>query len=229
MTRLFALLLVACVGGAQAAACEDFGVPGKLLYADDFSGQLGQWHAEIEKPAASSVSVAGGKLLIDAAGGATVWFKQKLEGDVLISFTRKVMVEGGKNDRLSDLNMFWMARDVNNPELFTRQGEFSEYDGLLLYYAGIGGNTNTTTRFRRYDGKGARVMFADLSSKAYLLEANKEYAVQIAVYRGCTRVVVDGKEYFQYQDPAPLRTGFFGFRTTQSRQQIENFTVHQLR
>ena len=62
---------------------------------------------------------------------------------------------GGKNDRVSDLNCFWMARDSRNPDdLFAvhRTGKFADYNQLLCYYVGVGGNTNTTTRFRRYIG-----------------------------------------------------------------------------
>lgn len=228
MKLLFALLLSAGAVTAQAQECTSWGKQGKLLHADDFSGKLGRWHSEIEQKGDSSVSINGKKLLIDVGGGATVWFRQALQGDVLITFKRKVLVGAGKNDRLSDLNMFWMATDPNKDSLFTRKGEFSEYDGLRMYYAGIGGNTNTTTRLRRY-GDGERVLHADLGDQAHLLEANKEYAVQIAVYRGCTRVLVNGQEYFQYRDPAPLRHGHFGFRTTQSRQEIDDFKVFELR
>ena len=33
-----------------------------------------------------------------------------------------------------------------------RSGTFAEYNDLLTYYVGLGGNRNTTTRFRRYIG-----------------------------------------------------------------------------
>ncbi|WPJ98226.1 DUF6250 domain-containing protein [Coraliomargarita algicola] len=63
--------------------------------------------------------------------------------------------------RISDINMFWMARDPRSPNnLFdsshSRDGSFSSYNLLETYYASIGGNDNTTTRFRRYDGLGNR-------------------------------------------------------------------------
>ena len=223
---LIALLASACHG--QAQECKDWGKRGKLLYSDDFDTGLGRWHAEIEPKGRSTVSVVDRKLRMDVGGGATAWFTRKLEGDVLITFTRKVIVAAGVNDRLSDLNMFWMASDPANAQLFTRQGAFAEYDGLQLYYAGIGGNTNTTSRFRRYSN-GERILHADLGDAAHLLEANREYAVKIAVYRGCTRVLLDGREYFQFRDPTPLRAGYFGLRTTQSRQDVDDFRVYRLR
>ena len=33
-----------------------------------------------------------------------------------------------------------------------RSGAFADYNDLLTYYVGLGGNRNTTTRFRRYIG-----------------------------------------------------------------------------
>jgi rhamnogalacturonan endolyase len=71
-------------------------------------------------------------------------------------------------------------------------------------------------------------LLSDLADAAHLLQPNRDYAIQIAVYRGCTRMLVDGKPYFSYADPVPLREGHFGLRTTQSRHQVEDFEVRQL-
>jgi rhamnogalacturonan endolyase len=150
-----------------------------------------------------------------------------LSGNLLISYTRRVVMEGGPNDRLSDLNHFWMAQDPARNNLFTRSGKFEDYDDLDMYYAGIGGNGNTTTRMRRYGG-GQRVMVGERLAPSYLLEPNRDYQVEIAVYKGCTRVRVDGRELFQYRDRQPYTRGYFGFRTTWSRQTIDHLTVHQI-
>jgi hypothetical protein len=48
------------------------------------------------------------------------------------------------------------------------------------------------------------------------------------VYQGCTRVLVDGKVFFSYKDKDALQNGYFGFRTTQSRQQVRDFKIYQL-
>jgi hypothetical protein len=211
------------------AACTVWGQSGPTLHADDFKGPLTQWVAEYKASPVSRIAAENGKLVIDTDAGATVWFGTPLAGDYQVSFTRTVPISGSKNDRLSDFNMFWMARDPANPaSLFTRDGTFEQYDGLRLYYAGIGGNTNTTTRFRRYGGNGQRELLAEYTDPAHLLAANHTYAVQIAVYRGCTRVVVDGETVFSYRDPAPLTEGYFGFRTTWSRQEIGAFRVQRL-
>ncbi|KQV82443.1 hypothetical protein ASD15_10460 [Massilia sp. Root351] len=223
-----ATLAIVLSGAAQAQECSSWGKPGALLYADGFDGGLSQWVPEYRAAAGSSIAARQGKLTVDVAGDATVWFKPSLSGDVQISYRRKMLMAGGANDRLSDLNQFWMASDPRNANLFTRDGTFAQYDALSLYYMGMGGNSNTTTRFRKYDGKGQRVLLGDLADSDYLLLPNREYQIEIAVYRGCTRILVDGEAYFTYRDPEPLRSGHFGFRTTHSRQEITDFKVQRL-
>src|SRR4030095_17066719 len=115
---------------------------------------------------------------------------------IMITYSRKVIVDSGRNDRLSDFNQFWMANDPKNKNLFTRTGIFSEYDSLLLYYVGFGGNTNTTTRFRKYTGNGERHLYYDLTDKAHLLEPNKDYFIRITVYNGVTKFFVNNEEFF---------------------------------
>jgi rhamnogalacturonan endolyase len=225
--RLVALLAVALSVPVHAQPCTSWGKQGALLYADDFRSGLSQWTPEYRAAPGSSISADGGKLTMDLAGDATVWLKPRLSGDILISYRRKMLVSGGANDRLSDLNQFWMASDPRNPNLFTRDGTFSQYDALSLYYVGIGGNSNTTTRFRKYDN-GQRELLGELFDRPHLLEPNREYRIEIAVYQGCTRLTVDGEDYFSFRDPNPLREGHFGFRTTHSRQEVSDFKIHQL-
>jgi hypothetical protein len=209
---------------------KSFYEKGKLLFKDEFTNtSLPNWVSELPPLSSSSVKVINGKLVIDVGGGATVWLNKKLSGNILITYKRKVVVDTGKNDRLSDLNQFWMATDPRNKNLFTRSGNFAEYDSLLLYYAGFGGNSNTTTRFRKYTGNGERVLYNDLTGKEYLLEANKEYTIMITVYNGVSMFFVDGKEFFSFDDDKPLTEGYFGLRTTQSRQEIDDVEVYALK
>jgi rhamnogalacturonan endolyase len=215
-------------GGASAPACSSWGRRGALLYQDDFKGPLTQWAAEVQKPEASSVTSGQGKLVIDSAAGATVWFKPELSGDVLVTYHRKVVLEGGRNDRLSDLNQFWMAAEPDGSLAFTRSGKFEDYDKLPMYYAGIGGNTNKTTRLRRYSFDGAKALVAEANDKAHLLQPNHDYQVTVEVYHGCTRISVDGEPWLSYADPHPLASGWFGLRTTWSRQEISGFRVYRL-
>ncbi len=227
MKQVLAALALLTAASAHAA-CTEWGQRGALLHADEFEGELAGYVAEYARKPGNIVANRDGRLLIDVDSGATVWLDKPLSGDLVINYTRRVVVDGGKNDRLSDFNHFWMASDPNNPQLFTRGGKFEDYDGLTLYYAGIGGNTNTTTRLRRYEG-GQRVLIGEHLDAAHLLAPNRDYQVEIAVYRGCTRMLVDGVEVFNYRDPKPLTQGYFGFRTTWSRQTIDKLTIYQLK
>jgi hypothetical protein len=215
-------------GAPPLAACTDWGQRGALLVEDDFSGPLKDYVAEYAHKPGNLVASQNGRLVIDVDSGATVWLNKPLSGDYLISYTRRVLVDGGKNDRLSDFNHFWNARDPANPNLFTRGGKLEDYDKLEMYYVGFGGNTNSTTRFRRYGG-GQRVLLGEFKDAAHLLEPNRDYRVEITAYHGCTRMRVDGKDYFSYRDPQPLAGGYFGFRTTWSRQTIADLKVYQLK
>jgi hypothetical protein len=96
-----------------------------------------------------------------------------------------------------------------------------------MYYAGIGGNTNTTTRFRRYDGSGARILLQEYTTAPYLLVANHPYKIRIVVDGAGTSVSVDGQQYFSAAADV-TGGGYFGFRTTQSRQKVEDFRVTEL-
>jgi rhamnogalacturonan endolyase len=227
-SHLIAFTLLGLHGLAQAAPCTQWGQRGALLHEDDFSGPLTGYVSEYAAKPGNTIANRDGRLLMDVDSGATVWLDKPLSGNYVITYTRRVEMGGGKNDRLSDFNHFWMARDPNNPKLFTRSGKFEDYDNLDLYYVGFGGNTNSTTRFRRY-GNGQRVVLGEHLDAAHLLKPNHEYAVEIAVYNGCTRMLVDGEEFFSYRDPKPLTSGYFGFRTTWSRQTIDNLKIYQLK
>ena len=92
--------------------------------------------------------------------GLTLWRKEKMKGRVTIEYDACVVVEEGNSEptnRLSDLNCFWMASDPKYPDdifhrMKERGGVFLNSYALRLYYMGYGGNHNSTTRFRRYDG-----------------------------------------------------------------------------
>lgn len=216
-----------CCSKDTACSVKQF-TKGELLYQDDFENGMDSWIAETPESPNSKIETVDGKLIVDVDDGATVWFNKKLSGNILIEYNRKVIMNEGHNDRLSDLNQFWMANDPENKNLFTRSGVFAEYHVLCQYYAGIGGNRNTTTRFRKYQGGGERTLLIDLQDKPHLLMPNKMYFLQIVVKDGTTKLFVDGEEYFTYTDEDPLTEGYFGFRTVMSHQEMDNFKVYRL-
>ncbi len=202
---------------------------GKLLYEEKFQTLSSDWVIETPEHQNSSVSVKDGKLMIDVAKGCTVWLNRKLEGNYIIEYKRKVIVDGGKNDRLSDLNQFWMASDPTRQNLFTRTGIFEEYDNLCLYYVGMGGNSNRTTRFRKYHGNNQKPLLFEYTDQQHLLQANTEYLITTVVCNGLTSFFVNGTPFFRFSDREPLKSGFFGIRTTKSRQAVYDFRIYSLK
>lgn len=191
-----------------------------------------QW--VIEQMPGGSVKVADGALEIEDRAGCTIWFKTRLTAPVEIEYDVTVISKGGPTDRVSDVNCFWMASeagaatDTPRTSLRKRTGKFSEYDSLLTYYVGMGGNNNTTTRFRRYDGTPARPLLAehDLRGAEFLLSPNTTYRIRLVARDGRAEFWRDGRRIFFFKDPQPLRNGWFGIRTVNSHLRISRFRAH---
>lgn len=167
---------------------------------------------------------------IDTPKGLSLWYRVPLRGPVTISFEAMAVSEGGPNDAVSDLNAFWMAANADgSPALSaSRSGAFGEYDTLKTYYVGIGGNRNTTTRFRRYVGEaGNRPILPehDKSAPADLLQPNRW--TRIALIADDHRIAVerDGRTLFALNDLAPYRQGHFAIRTTKSHLRIRDLRI----
>jgi hypothetical protein len=195
-------------------------------YTDDFRSGLKNW--VVEQQPGGHVTAENGVLSINDEAGCTVWFREKLRAPVTISYDATVRADG----RVSDLNCFWMASDAAHPDdLFfaghSRTGAFATYDSLRTYYVGYGGNTNSTTRFRRYDGSGARPLLPehDLSAKKFLLEPGHTYHLELRAHDGIAEFLRDGEVLFTYRDPSPLTEGWFGIRTVKSKIDIKNFRI----
>jgi Domain of unknown function (DUF6250) len=201
----------------------------QLIFSDEFNSlDSNLWRTEIAPLPGSGVYIKDGQLILDTKGGVTVWLNKKLSGNIRIEYARKVLVDSGRNDRLSDFNTFWMATDPRNNNLFTRTGVLESYDSLQLYYAGMGGNTNSTTRFRKYEGNGEKTLLKEYKDPAHLLQPNKVYNIVIEVKNNKVSYSVNNEIFFEYTDPAVLKEGYFGFRSTKSRQAIEWVKVYRL-
>lgn len=77
------------------------------------------------------------------------------------------------------MNAFWMATDPKNSNLFTRKGDFPEYDHLKLYYGSLGGNGNITNRFRKYLGNGSKPLLKEYTDSAHFPVVNKPYKIKL--------------------------------------------------
>jgi hypothetical protein len=201
----------------------------KLSYSDDFNGNTDLWVAEFEKPLTSSIETVKSKLDVSCALGATVWFKHKLKGNLMITYSVIIVDAGGPTDRVSDMNAFWMASNPNDQNIFKQDGKFTSYDELNLYYAGVGGHDNTTTRFRKYEGKGGKDVLKEYTDKPHLLLGNKEYFIKIIVKDGLIQYFLNDELYWEFKDLSAYKEGYFGFRTTKSHQQFDNFKVFSLK
>ncbi|WPO97560.1 DUF6250 domain-containing protein [Pseudomonas sp. HR96] len=202
---------------------------GALLAEDDFQGfDPSRWRVETERPQTSGVYVEQGRLIMDTAAGMTLWFNRVLDGAYRIEFLRQVLVAGQANDRLSDMNLFWGAHDGPGGQLRGRDGVLGSYDSLATWYVGMGGNDNSTTRFRHYDGSGARHLLGERLDAAHLLQAGRIYRIRVEVTARRSAYWVDGEQVFEQPLHGLPPAGYFGFRSVWSRQAISRFSVQAL-
>jgi hypothetical protein len=230
LIAMLSLVLSSCVDHQARPHAPSIHL-GSLIAADNFENGLGQWVIELEQ--GGSVTAEQGTLEIDVPAGATLWFKQELISPVAITFEATAVDAGGPNDRVSDINTFWMAsnRERTAPFKEQRSGAFAEYNDLLTYYVGLGGNWNTTTRFRRYIGHAElRPLLPehDLSSPDALITANRKQTIVLVANENRIEYWRDGVRLLQYDDPAPYTGGWFAIRTTRSHLRIERLRIHRL-
>lgn len=216
--------------GVVAAGC--------LLLSGCVAGTMGsrplspiasEWRIEAERPARVTF---GEGIDVDTPAGLSLWYARELTGPVAIEFEAMAVAEGGANDAVSDLNAFWMASDAAAPggSVFAkgRSGAFAEYDDLRTYYVGIGGNRNTTTRFRRYVGQaGNRPLLTghDLKGAEDLLVPNRWTRVRLIADGRRIAVERDGRRIFALDDAQPYARGWFALRTTRSHLRIRNLRI----
>lgn len=176
-------------------------------------------------------------LEITTPDGLTLWLDRKLQAPVAIEYDACIMT-GAPGDRLSDLNAFWMASDPTSADFWKNsqgRGKFLNCYGMSLYYLGYGGNGNTTTRFRRYDGDRRGIdnpdyrpaILKEYTDPEHLLQEGKWYHVRIEADGFRTQCFINGERVVDYRDPEPLTSGYFGFRTTKSRSRITNFSYEE--
>ena len=206
----------------------------KSVILNNVLGDKSNW--VIEQQPGGIVNFKNNKIEIIDNNGCTVWFKNQLDGNIKIEYDVTIIDAGGSHDRVSDNNCFWMATDPNSPDNFfknslKREGKFSNYNTLKLYYVGYGGHNNTKTRFRKYDGNFERPLLPehDLSDKKFLITANKKTHIQIIVYKNIITFSRDGETVFKINDPEPYQKGYFGFRTVNNHMIIESFKVKGLK
>ena len=226
MKKLFILLFLFITLGTNAQNNKVSGLNARQFHK--------YWKVESESPD-YKVTFQGDTAEILSPKGFTLWRKEKMSGRVTIEYDACVVVEK-EGDRLSDLNCFWMASDPKHPDNIWkrekwRSGIFLNCYSLQLYYMGYGGNYNSTTRFRRYDGNEAGItdpkvrpaILKEYTDTEHLLKANHWYHIKITNENNRVSYYIDGKRLVDFRDAEPLTEGWFGFRTTLSRTRITNF------
>jgi hypothetical protein len=244
--------LILCIPLAAAAAAADWcEPPRRLLQADtdDFRAGLSRWRLEAEDERAS-VTARDGVLDIATPAGLSLWWREPLSGDYAVRFTAVALPApasaGAHAGRISDLNMFWNALELDGSEPYPRSGQFAGYDTLPTYYVGFGANANMTTRLRHYTGSERRLLagFADGAiaepgeqpmTPQTRLRAGQPLGVEIVSRRPTASDPVHlrwrsgSNELFTRADAHPRLQGYFAFRTTASRLQIRDFQILQCR
>lgn len=204
------------------------------------------WFCEAEDEGSKVTFNDNGVIDIIAPKGLTLWYKKPLDNNAIIEYDARIVVEEGNNNkwnRLSDLNCFWMATDpdVKNGSVLKkakeRKGIFLNQYALKMYYVGYGGNHNTTTRFRRYQGdkRGIKdanfrpAILTEYKDSTHLLKPNHWYHIRLLQSEGIVSYVIDGETIVEYKDNSPITHGYFGFRTTLSHAQIKNINIKRVK
>lgn len=199
------------------------------------------WTIEAESRETRVTTLPDSIIDIISPKGMTLWYNDRMEGNTVIEYDARIVVEDSISEpwnRLSDLNCFWMATDMKKETLnpldgiCDRQGVFIRQYALSLYYMGFGGNHNTTTRFRRYNGDERGItdaryrpsVLVEYTDSAHLLKPNHWYHIRLEQIDGRVRYIIDKETVVDYHDPTPLTIGYFGFRTTLSHAQLRRFT-----
>jgi len=214
------LLLAGCAAAPRTAVDpEALSTGRKWVVEDGGSARVGFHH---------------GVLDIDAPAGITLWYRSVLIGPIEIEFDATAVSAGGPNDQVSDLNVFWMATNPDGSAPMTparSSGRFEAYNDMLTYYVGLGGNRNTTTRFRRYIGDPqVRPLLPehDLSAPDTLLVPNRRQHITLIANGSHIEYRRDGRVLFAFEDSSPYTRGWFALRTTRSHLRIENLRIRQL-
>lgn len=187
------------------------------------------WVVEAES-SDSRVEFFGDTVGIRTPAGLTLWRKQPMSTPFTLTYEAMV-VKNDSTERLSDLNCFFLATDPASSDgnvferLAERHGVFANCSQMQLYYVGYGGNWNTTTRFRRYNGQPNPPLLQEYTDSAHLLQANRWYRIRIEADDSRIRYYIDEELLFEYSDPQPLHFGWFGFRTTWSHCLLRAFSA----
>lgn len=213
-----------------------------LFFLNAFHVYSYKWTVEAEQ-GGHVEWLSDGTADIHAPGGLTLWCNTPFSGNVTIDYDARIL----SDVRVSDLNCFWMAGPDALNKAEERGGKFLNSYALSMYYMGYGGNHNTTTRFRRYDGDARGIsdplfrpaILREYTDSAHLLKGDHWYHIRLQQHDGRVKyyikdITADADTTIGHKDCLvdfldikPYTQGYFGFRTTLSHAQMKNFRVVQ--
>jgi hypothetical protein len=183
-------------------------------FAENWIVQMSERDPDFERYA----RIHGGRLHVHDPRGATIWFKNRMSGPVMITY--RVTLPGIPGDdgtyAVRDLNNFWMASspaeagDLFDDSIYT--GDFHTYRKMRGYYASTGGGKNTTTRMRRYPRAidGELVQHSAWTSldglPDYLLTPDREILVQLVAYDDIVQYYNNGTLFYEVKRGDPITT-----------------------
>jgi hypothetical protein len=69
----------------------------------------------------------------------------------------------------------------------------------------------------------------DLSALKFMNVANRTVKIELIADHGRIQFIRDGEVIFDFTDPSPFTSGWFGFRTVRSHLRLDNFRVYRPR
>ncbi len=180
------------------------------LILEDFGLDLGGWHEE----GLGHFSLDGDKMIIDAReGGYSAFYKRELPADMLVRYSVRSLEPYQQNN----FNLISHCTPPKPGWPIVELGRYPGYrvfDNYIVTFVGdwekgdwgkdVG---KGRVRLRRNPG-------FELNREQYPGSiCGADYEIVYAVKDGRMHYYINGKKMDQWQDPHPLKGGFFAFRT----------------
>ena len=224
-------MLTALAWLAAGLAPMSGGAEGKMIFREDFSGDLRHFWSE----GGRRVAIEDGRLLIDAdaepdrGGMCTVWLRLPLSGDLEVNCDVTVLSsETGTNN--INFFLFYTMPDGASPEA-TREkrsmGAYRDYHGLNGYiFTFVNAPENRdSARFRIRRCPGFRLL-SDVY--AFHNRIGETYRVTLRRQGKKLEIRIDGRTMLSAEDPEPLASGYFGFRTFRTKLVFDHLQIDRL-
>ncbi|MFC2076686.1 DUF6250 domain-containing protein [candidate division KSB1 bacterium] len=204
--------------------------PGDIPYfQDDFALDLRYWWWEGGEP-----KIDDGELCLDGRGPSILWCRIPFRGKISIEYTARAILGLGGNDRLSDLNFYWMtshrSKQMDVQQFFESRsaGELDPDGNYRAYRLENGGDDNRVTRLVRFDPDSGRTVLVEYRDRNLLLEPNQDYRYRLLIGYWLLEVYRDDELVLRIDDPNLITPGYFGLASQDSHVHFDNVRVDYL-